>query len=172
VQEWIEAGNQEGVLVEYAPYAALMGHRTLINYAQEGVFTGDNPDAAFHRLIKAGFVEPTMETRPYTLDGSPFPHVLTTYRYSPSQQLLDATVVLMIGPVGQTRARMLRVGLIGVDGVSNLTFGRTMAWAHGQFSWHIDYNGIGEAITGNTRRQGTDEVRFRRQAGIWICVRP
>lgn len=171
LQERFRAEDQVTGLISYAPVAALMSHVTLVDYAQEG-FVGDNPDAAMHRLLYAGLVTQTAETRSFHFGRSGGSgHVLTAYRYGPTPQLLESVVSLLAGPVGRTRVRMLKAGEMEVDKVDNLTF-NSRASATCQFTWHVDYNAAGRAISGSDGDRGVGQARFNKQTGVWVCVRP
>jgi hypothetical protein len=166
------AEDRENELIEYSPVAALMTYKTLVDY-REDRFTGDTPDAAIHRLLKAGLVKQTIETRSFHFGrkgGNG--HMLTAYQYAPTPKLLEFVVSRLAGPGERTRVRMFTVGKIKIDKVENLTFGGMGTSARGDYSWHVDYNLVGQAVTGVAGDSGVGPARFSKQNGSWVCVRP
>jgi len=83
---------------------------------------------------------------------------LTTYRYLLTEKLKT------------TSDGMVTIGKFRVDSVTNLLLDTDVS-ASAQYTWHVDYNNIGQAIMGKTSTSGTSSAEFRKQPdGNWVCV--
>jgi hypothetical protein len=83
---------------------------------------------------------------------------LTTYRYLLTKKFDGIT------PDG-----LVKIGQYHVDSVTNLLLDTDVS-AWGNYAWHIDYNEIGQAITGVKSTSGTGQAEFRKQPdGNWVC---
>ena len=88
------------------------------------------------------------------------PIELTTYEYTFLPKFLESVDV-----AGKT----LRGGPFQIDSVTNLLLGETATFATASFSWHVNYNAAGQAITGVAENHGTTHVTFRKQPdGTWV----
>lgn len=95
--------------------------------------------------------------------GSAGPIALATYEYSFTPKFRE-----FLDDSGQK----LKVGQVQFDSVDKLLLaemGETSA--EGQYTWHIDYNAVGQAIYGTEGSHGTGRAVFRKQPdGAWVCV--
>jgi hypothetical protein len=83
-------------VLNYASVATLMGRKTLMDYQQDQFAVGDKPEAAIHRLLKAGLVRRTVGKSVYqNVTGTYIgdyccANLLLTIAVRPGTPLIDA----------------------------------------------------------------------------------
>ena len=172
LQKQYESGNQAVAEIPYAPWEAMLKVRYATDYQQDqfprdhsypagsqaAQFTafGEN---ALHGLLKSGLWE---ETR-----GSD-----SRYSFKPTSRFLESVVEVSDtnGLSGTTTTKMVKLGEVQVNTVSDLLL-ETEVSATANYTWHLEYSDVGNAIMGGVEKKGNRTAAFRKQPdGVWVCT--
>jgi hypothetical protein len=124
------------------------------NY-QEGRFVND----PVYRLLKAGLLTQTKLDSGYKFGWGKGP----IYKYTPSPKLTGA---LINGPNG---GQCLKIGQKHIDAVDQLFLGEVGdTAAEARYTYHVDYNDLGQVIKGIATEKRAGRAMFRKQPdGAW-----
>ena len=105
-----------------------------------------------HRFLDAGLVQQIKDT-----NSNPI-----RYQYAFTPRFFE---------VAGSNMKVAPIGYSQLGTVTNLLLREAGISATGDYTWHVDYNIVGQAIMGATKQDGTAMAAFRKQPdGTWICV--